>query len=295
MFNTSVSNALPDVTVTDGVWLTLTPLSQAKVTTDTKATSPALSDDGALVFIVNPDEESWNFKANFAKVAVLNTAQPIANYLTSDTSFSLPKVRLYSPNNAKNLQPIIDQLEAFTKPVKAGENPPLLKLTYGDLTLSRVYLESADVTIKARIGGFPTLAEAKLGFIISPEAAKVKVVEALPGDTKQLNPILAKQTEREQSLTLQQLVAALLDNKFGVLAALPETVKKKVATIEKAKITSYTAKTFFDAGITLTDKGQLLIDSTVVFGVEQVKEITGIDFSKKPATTPTGEEPKMVM
>lgn len=271
MYNTSVVNSLSDVAVEDGVTLKLTPVTANKA-------EDGATTNGELVFLVNPDEEAWSFKSEFSKAAVLNTAQPLVTPKSSETTFSLPKVRLYTPDNAKNIQPLIDGLRAFTQPTKAGEDPPVLKLTYGELVIPRVYLESADVTIKARLGGSATMAEASLGFILAPEPQKVKQVEPPPSTIKGINTVLGKKTEREQSELYQKLVSALLENKLQVLGNLSVEAKKNLAKVDKAKLAGYTVQLFTEMGFSFTDKGEFVLKpASVVYTAPQVKELTGVD------------------
>lgn len=289
MYNLSSSNSLADVSVGDGVWLTLTPIDTPNQTSNKqKPTS------NSLVFIVNPDEENWSFKADFAKLAVLNTQQPLVKYKTSETSLRLPKVRLYSPDNSKNLQPIIDSLASFTRPPKAGEEPPILKVEYGELSLPRVYLESCDVKVTARIGGAVAMAEASLSFVLAPEAQKVSVVEPPPGTTKTADSMLSPQTEREQSARYQKLVESLISNKFNALQSLSTENKKKLSGIDKAKLSQYTVKTLQDLGFSLNDKtGEFSLGNSKVFTKTQVESIVGT--LKQEVKTPSGSKAEVQM
>lgn len=155
---------------------------------------------GSYTFILNPESESWVHNSEFAKLAVANTAQPIAKYKYSESQLSYPNVKFWSPGNSRNLTPVLDILAGFTKPIKAGGEPPLLKLSYGDTTIDRLYLRNFTVKSQMKTGGSVSMAEGSLDFILAPELPKVE--KAPVEDPKPVVKLTEKELDEASKLVL---------------------------------------------------------------------------------------------
>jgi len=158
MYNDTVYNSLPDV-------------EPGQAT----AILERLDGLGAYTFIVNPEEEQWNYSAEYAKLPVANTAQPIVKYKYSDSTLSLPKVHLWAPGNTKALKALVDNLASFTRPIEPGGIPPALKFSYGEVIIPRCYLKSFQLTSKMRLSGALCMADATMEILMAPELPAVEL------------------------------------------------------------------------------------------------------------------------
>lgn len=171
---------------------------------DSWATLERLDGLGSYQFLVNPEEENWSFSAEFAKLPVAATSQPIVNYKSSDSTLSLPKVYIWTPDNSKQVRSVLDTLITFTRPIKNGDNPPLIKLSYGDTLVDRCYLAKLQVTAKMKLGGNVTMAECSMDFLIAPELPKV---ELAPLEEKAVIKLTEKELQEASKLVLDAFTA----------------------------------------------------------------------------------------
>ena len=159
-----------------------------------------LDGQGSYQFLMNPESEQWTHSAEFSKLPVALTSQPLVAYKSSETTLSFPSVRLWTPDNSKQLKPLLDTLISFTKPIKAGDDLPLLKLTYGDTVIDRCYLSRFQVTTKMKLGGNVSMVDASMDFLLAPVLPKVELAPLEQSSTIKLTD---KELTEASKLVLQ--------------------------------------------------------------------------------------------
>lgn len=156
-------------------------------------------------FIINPSEMVLESTGEYAKLPVLNTGQPLVKYKSSGDTITFPKVLFATPGNLRDLEKILGDLAAFTRPTAPGLDPVLLSLTWGSTKIPRCFLKTFKRTETQWRSGKPTYAEGSLEFILAPEPSKA---QSVPVDAK-----AAKLSAREQQSNLDKVKAALATNK----------------------------------------------------------------------------------
>lgn len=142
-------------------------------------------------FILNPEEVVWDCTANFKENNVLYTGQPQLWYTNSSTSLSLPEVKIMTPNNTGDVFLISQVLKNMTKPLKDKNRPPMLQLTWGNLS-EKVYLSKFNLREQQWRSGRVTSAIATLDFLLIPPEPKPEVVN---NGTK---PVVLSDRERKE-------------------------------------------------------------------------------------------------
>jgi hypothetical protein len=182
--------------------------------------------DGAVAynFLVNPDTVQWAYAGEYSKLAVLKTRQPLTWFKSASAVLSLPNVRFYTQGNSKGLKTVLDILAAFTYPKTPGNDPPILKFSYGSLTLPRVYLSSLKWTEKQWRSGICVQADGSMELLISPEPPKVEEVKK---EDPKVAPL--KLTDRERTEQLGKLTEALKKDKPLATRLKVDLAKDKLA------------------------------------------------------------------
>lgn len=207
---------------------------------------------GHYDFLVNPEEIVWTHQADFSSLPVLYTAQPLVSYKSSVSSLSLPKVLFWTPAHSGDLTAILASLRAMTKPPSPGQQLPILKLTWGNLAESRLYLKSFSYREKQWRSGKVTQAEGNMEFLLAPEPSKaqyskVPVTKGKPASTSS-KP--TKLTDRERESYKTKVLAKLESDK--ALKA-----KYKYKTIKEVSVDAGgTVKVVADGGLNIFS-GQL--------------------------------------
>lgn len=142
-------------------------------------------------FILNPEEVVWDCTANFKENNVLYTGQPQLWYTNSSTSLSLPEVKIMTPNNTGDVSLISQVLKNMTKPLKDKNRPPMLQLTWGNLS-EKVYLSKFKLREQQWRSGRVTSAIANLDFLLIPPEPKPDVVN------DGVKPIVLSDRERKE-------------------------------------------------------------------------------------------------
>lgn len=168
---------------------------------------------------INPQVWEEDHSGEYSRLAVLYTGQPLVKFKNSQSSYSLPDVRLWSEGNNKDLTPVIDRLRSWVAPGSTTLVPPLLKFIWGDSKIPRCYLGRLKVTVTQTRQGRPTEAKLALDLILAPEPAAA--IAATSTTTLNL-------TDRERTEQAKAVTAALAADK---------TLAKKYAWDAKQVIT----------------------------------------------------------
>lgn len=121
-----------------------------------------------FVFLVNPETIRWQHNVSLSSLNVLRSGQPLVNYQHSTSVLTIPKFYLWTTNNSCTVKNEIAALKAMTKPTTLGSSPPILKLTWGELSEDRLILSSVDIEEKQWRSGQPTQAEGSMVFVYAP-------------------------------------------------------------------------------------------------------------------------------
>lgn len=181
---------------------------------------------GSYNFLVNPEEIAWSHQAEFNTLPVLYTAQPLVSYKSSSSGLSIPRVLFWTKAHSGDLTDTLSALKAMTRPPAPGQQPPMLKLTWGDLVAARLYIKAFSYREKQWRSGRVTQAEGNMEFLLSPEPAKAQYSAAPQAAKVSSNAAkpLAKPTgltDREREEYKAKVVARLkadqnLVKKFGI-------------------------------------------------------------------------------
>lgn len=141
----------------------------------------------AVTFEVPPQRIQRGFAAEYNKLAVLKTPQPLLNYQHSDSTIVLPNLLVFGESTGG----VIERLESWTKPTPGLLEPPTLKFEFVHLNLPRIKLAQAEVIEDMWVGGSsPTRMEVTLTLLIYPEPPAVKTAPVKPpeGTNVKLSP-----------------------------------------------------------------------------------------------------------
>lgn len=135
--------------------------------------------DEAVTFGVPPQRITRGFQAEYTKLAVLKTPQPLLSYQHSESTMVLPNLLVFGEETGA----FIERLESWTKPVPGTLEPPTLKFEFVHINLQRVKLAQAEVIEDMWIGGSsPTRAEVTLTLLVYPELPAVKTAPTKPAE-----------------------------------------------------------------------------------------------------------------
>lgn len=218
--------------------------------------------DGSVIytFLLNPEETNYNHSAEYSKLPVLSTGQPLVSYRSSESSIDFPSVKLWTDGNDRDLTPLLKQLTDWTKPEGNVGEPALLKFTWGAESFPRVKIASWSYRVTQRRSGKPVEATGSLVLLLAPETPKA-IMEAPK----------AELTEREQKDNRDKVVTQLKTNKAQAKKLGVDPIKDQITVGKDGKVTSKDVK-----GVT-KDLGDLktILGDTLKPGLTQVKPATG--------------------
>lgn len=168
-----------------------------------KLTLKRIDNDTTCVLNIG-GEVSEKHTMEVSSLPVLYTGQPLTKYQYSGSSYSISGAKLY--NNDASVQAEYDWLVAATKPLKDTNEPPIVNLTWLDLTIGRIYVTEVSIVRKMSLEGTLTLADVDLSFIIVPVEPKPKLAPVTPASVS-TNGI--KLSDREQKEYADKVVAKL--------------------------------------------------------------------------------------
>lgn len=221
-------------------------------------------------FILNPEEVVWDCTANFKENNVLYTGQPQLWYTNSSTSLSLPDVKIMTPNNTGDVSLISQVLKNMTKPLKDKNRPPMLQLTWGNLS-EKVYLSKFNLREQQWRSGRLTSAIASLDFLlIAPEPKP----ENINDGTK---PMVLSDRERKEYEKLIQ--KKLKDKSFferWVFEPLGSAANNAIGSLGNAlgSATNSAINTFNNHQRTEDEKTRRTLNTYVVKPTQHVVKVT---------------------
>lgn len=162
-------------------------------------------------FLINPEQLSYSFNAELSALSIAGSNQELQRWKSSRTDFRIPDFQMFSPNNDRNLAPVIQKLIDWTR----GQNGslPLLKFSWGDYRMDRCYLSNLEYSVLRSRGGHPTYIKGSLVITPAPQTPKIRT-EFVTGDML---------TDRERTDLLGRIQDALKRNKewmkkYGIYA-----------------------------------------------------------------------------
>ncbi len=132
-----------------------------------------LGSDKSYELLVEPSERSYAYSADYAKLPVIGTANPLLCYKASESSVSLSDVKFWTYGNCKDLTPILKGIASLTQPLASTGEPPICRMTLGSEVYERVRVNKFSYRVKMHRGGLPTMAEGSIDILIDPVPAKL--------------------------------------------------------------------------------------------------------------------------
>lgn len=125
-----------------------------------------------------PQKINRGFQAEYTKLSVLSTPQPLLWYQSSETTLSIPNMLIFGEGGKA-----LTLLEQWTKPVTGDLEPPTLKFEFVHLNLPRVKLERVEVVEDMWLdGAAPSRYEVSLTLLLYPETPAVKTAPVAKPD-----------------------------------------------------------------------------------------------------------------
>lgn len=123
--------------------------------------------------LIEPSERSYAYAAEYSKLNVIGTAQPLLAYKSSECVLSFPDVKFWTYSNNKDLTPVLSALASLTQPVKDTLEPPVCKMSIGVEVWERVRVSKFVYKVRMHKGGVPVMAEGSLDLLIDPVPPKL--------------------------------------------------------------------------------------------------------------------------
>ena len=188
-----------------------------------------LDGKGSYYFLINPESYKRGLKADYSTLKILK-GDTLLSYQNTDSTFTIPKFYLGTPNNDRDLTSLVEALESLVYPTAIGLDPPVCSFSFGKLLIPRVVVSKVDLEDKQWRSGALVFAEGSMDLLRSPLPAKALLESE--GDT------LTDKEKAQGLATLQKpdnLKIIGINPESETILLDPKTLKVSTAATDKTK------------------------------------------------------------